>query len=114
VRGDGQTLHFHAIDAHGEWLARCEGDMVQGDTHIEADVAGRGPATRLPFVVSRRRSLDAAPALEVEGDHALLDLWIEHMDWVTDWPAPVSSRVRVARLRSSTLGHSHARPLIGR
>lgn len=28
MRGDGQTLHFHATDAPGEWLARREPDMV--------------------------------------------------------------------------------------
>jgi uncharacterized protein (TIGR03083 family) len=85
MSGDGQTLHFHAIDAHGEWLARREPDLVVLEhAHGEADVAVRGPATDLLLVLSRRRALDAAPELEVQGDRALLDLWIDHMDWVTD------------------------------
>ena len=47
------------------------------------DVAVRGPAAELLLVLSRRRPLDAAPTLELQGDRALLDRWIEHMDWVT-------------------------------
>jgi uncharacterized protein (TIGR03083 family) len=85
MRGSGQTLHFHATDAPGEWLARREPDMVVLErTHAKADVAVRGPAAELLLVICRRRSLDAAPALEVLGDRALFDHWIEHMDWVTD------------------------------
>ena len=84
MRGDGQTLHFHATDAPGEWLARREPDMVVLDrTHAQADVAVRGPAADLLLVLSRRRPLEAAPSLEVHGDRALLDHWIGHMDWVT-------------------------------
>lgn len=87
MRGDGQTLHFHATDAPGEWLARREPDRVALEhTHAEAeaDVTVSGPATDLMLVLSRRRPLAAAPDLEVQGDRALFDLWIEHMDWVTD------------------------------
>ncbi|MFI6909403.1 maleylpyruvate isomerase family mycothiol-dependent enzyme [Nonomuraea sp. NPDC050394] len=83
MRGSGQTLHFHATDAPGEWVARREPDMVVLEhTHAKADVAVRGPAADLLLVISRRRPLDAAPALEVHGDRALLEHWIEHMDWV--------------------------------
>ncbi|WUI01132.1 maleylpyruvate isomerase family mycothiol-dependent enzyme [Spirillospora sp. NBC_00431] len=85
LRGTGQTLHFHATDAPGEWLARREPDQIALEhTHSKADVAVRGPATDLLLVLSRRRPLAEAPALEVFGDRAMLDLWIEHMNWVTD------------------------------
>jgi uncharacterized protein (TIGR03083 family) len=85
MRGRGQTLHFHATDAPGEWVARREPDMVVLEhTHTRADVAVRGPAADLLLVLSRRRPLGAASTLEVQGDRALLDLWIEHMDWVTE------------------------------
>ncbi|UBU08509.1 maleylpyruvate isomerase family mycothiol-dependent enzyme [Nonomuraea gerenzanensis] len=84
MRGDGQSLHFHATDAPGEWVARREPDRVALErTHDKADVAVRGPAAELLLVVSRRRPLDEAPTLEVQGDRALLDHWITHMDWVT-------------------------------
>jgi uncharacterized protein (TIGR03083 family) len=84
MSGDGQTLHFHATDAPGEWVARREPDRVALErTHTKADVALRGPATELLLVLSRRRPLAAAPTLEVLGDRALLDLWIDHMNWVT-------------------------------
>ncbi len=85
MRGSGQTLHFHATDASGEWVARREPDMVVLErTHTKADVAVRGPATELLLVISRRRRLADAPTLDVHGDGALFDHWIEHMDWVTD------------------------------
>jgi uncharacterized protein (TIGR03083 family) len=85
MRGAGQTLHFHATDAPGEWVARREPDRVVLErTHTKADVAVRGPAAELLLVLSRRRSPAAAPGLEVLGDRALFDHWIGHMDWVTD------------------------------
>jgi uncharacterized protein (TIGR03083 family) len=85
MRGDGQTLHFHATDASGEWLARREPDRVALErTHIKADVAVRGPAAELLLVLSRRRPLDAASTLEILGDRALFEHWINHMDWIAD------------------------------
>ena len=85
MRGNGQTLHFHATDAAGEWVVRREPDgVVLEHAHTKADVAVRGPATDLLLVLSRRLPLDGAPTLEVHGDRALLDLWIDNMNWVTD------------------------------
>jgi uncharacterized protein (TIGR03083 family) len=85
MRGDGQTLHFHATDASGEWLARREADRVALErAHGKADVAVRGPAAELLLVISRRRPLSEVPGLDVQGDRALFDHWIDHMDWVTD------------------------------
>ncbi len=57
--------------------------IVLERTHAEADVDVRGPAAELLLVLSRRRPLEAAPTLELQGDRALLDRWIEHMDSVT-------------------------------
>jgi len=85
MRGDGQTLHFHATDAPAEWLARREPDRVVLErAHTKADVTVRGPAIELLLVLSRRRPLLVAPTLELHGDRALFDHWIEHMDWVSD------------------------------
>jgi predicted lipid carrier protein YhbT len=84
MRGGGQTLQFHATDAPREWLVRREPDMVVLErTDSKADVAVRGPAADLLLVLRRRRPLDAAPTLQLHGDRALLDHWIEHMDWGT-------------------------------
>ncbi|GIF01703.1 maleylpyruvate isomerase family mycothiol-dependent enzyme [Paractinoplanes rishiriensis] len=84
MRGSGQTLHFHATDASGEWLARREPDRVVLErTHTKADITVRGPAADLLLVLSRRRPLSATPTLELHGDRTLIDRWIEHMDWVT-------------------------------
>ncbi|MEU8355673.1 maleylpyruvate isomerase family mycothiol-dependent enzyme [Nonomuraea sp. NPDC048882] len=84
LRGNGQTLHFHATDASGEWTARREPDEVALErTHADADVVVTGPATDLLLVLSRRRA-PAASTLDIQGDRAMFDLWIEHMNWVTD------------------------------
>ncbi|MFG1694479.1 maleylpyruvate isomerase family mycothiol-dependent enzyme [Nonomuraea sp. NPDC049309] len=83
MAGDGQTLHFHATDTPGEWLARREKDGIAVErVHGEADVTVSGPVTDLLLVISRRRPLAGAPALEVRGDRALFEHWIDHMDWV--------------------------------
>ena len=77
LRGDGETLHFHATDVDsGEWLAtRTPEGVTWEDGHAKADVAVRGPAADLLLVLNRRWS----PArVEVLGDAALLDHWIEH------------------------------------
>ncbi|MFV2173139.1 maleylpyruvate isomerase family mycothiol-dependent enzyme [Actinomadura sp. LOL_016] len=85
MRGDGQTLHFHATDAPGEWVARREPDRVVLErAHTKADVAVRGPAAELLLVLSRRRPLAEAPTLDLYGNRALLDHWLDHMDWVAD------------------------------
>ena len=85
MRGDGQTLHFHATDASGDWLARREQDRVVLErTYGEADVTVSGPATDLLLVISRRRPLSSTPSLDVQGEAALFDRWIDHMDWVSD------------------------------
>lgn len=85
MRGDGQTLHFHATDGPGEWLARREPDRVVLErAHANADVTFRGPAVDLLLVISRRLPLSAAADVELQGDGALLDHWIEHMDWISD------------------------------
>lgn len=84
MRGAGQTLHFHATDAPGEWLARREPDRVALErTHSLADVTLSGPADQLLLVISRRLPLEAASTLAVAGDRQLLTHFIDHMDWVT-------------------------------
>jgi len=79
--GDGQSMHVHAtddgLDGSGEWLVRRtpSGTAVEPG-HARADVALRGPAASLLFVLVRR--LPAAdPGIEVLGDEALLARWLE-------------------------------------
>ncbi len=84
MRGHGETLHLHATDADGEWLARREQDeVVLVRTHADADVVASGPATELLLAISRRRPLAECRGIDVQGDRALLEHWIDHMDWVT-------------------------------
>jgi uncharacterized protein (TIGR03083 family) len=81
LRGDGQTLHFHAtddvLDGAGEWLVRrTQSGVTVERGHGKADVAVRGPAVDLLLVLTRR--LPASdPAIEVLGDKDLLAHWLE-------------------------------------
>ena len=82
LRGDGQSLHFHATDpglsGTGEWLVtRTPTGVTVARGHGKADVAVRGPAVGLLLVLTRRLP-PSAPGIEVLGEHALLTHWLEH------------------------------------
>ena len=82
LRGDGQSLHFHATDdglgSGGEWLVRRTPSGVTVESgHAKADVAVRGPASGLLFVLVRRLPVSQA-GIEVLGDEPLLTHLLEH------------------------------------
>jgi uncharacterized protein (TIGR03083 family) len=82
LRGDGQSLHFHATDpglsGTGEWLVtRTPSGVTIARGHGKADVAVRGPAASLLLVLTRRLP-SSAPDVEVLGEQALLTHWLEH------------------------------------
>jgi uncharacterized protein (TIGR03083 family) len=82
LRGDGQSLHFHATDpglsGTGEWLvARTPSGVTVARGHGKADVAVRGPAASLLLVLTRRLP-PSGPGIEVFGDQALLVHWLQH------------------------------------
>jgi uncharacterized protein (TIGR03083 family) len=82
LRGDGQTLHFHATDDGlgdaGEWLVRRTPDgVVWEHGHVKADVGVRAAAVDLMLLIMRRIPADD-PRIQVVGDHALLGHWREH------------------------------------
>jgi uncharacterized protein (TIGR03083 family) len=82
LRGDGQTLHFHATDPGlsdtGEWLVtRTSTGITVQRGHGQADVAVRGPAAGLLLVLTRRLPLPA-PGVAIFGDQALLTHWLQH------------------------------------
>lgn len=69
--GTGETVHFHATDAEGEWLLRFEPNgVVVSREHAKGDVAVRGPASDLLLYLNGRRELEG---LEVFGDPGVLD-----------------------------------------
>jgi len=80
LRGDGETLHFHATDqglgAAGEWLV-CRGpDRVWWQAgRGKADVAVRGRALDLLLLLNRRAEPGVCP-VEIFGDEKLLDDWL--------------------------------------
>ena len=82
LRGDGQSLHFHATDpglsGTGEWLiTRTSSGITVQHGHGKADVAVRGPAANLLLVLARRLP-PSAPGVEIFGQQALLTHWLQH------------------------------------
>jgi uncharacterized protein (TIGR03083 family) len=79
LRGLVGTVHFHCTDGDGEWLVRLGDDGVEVTReHAKGDVAARGPASDLLLVLSGRKT---PPAVEVFGDAALLDTFLERAQW---------------------------------
>lgn len=74
-QGAGESYHFHRADGPGEWLLRFVGnDMAVTHEHAKADVAVRGTASDLLLFLWGRIP---ASQLEVFGDAALLDRYVE-------------------------------------
>ncbi|MFI0241278.1 maleylpyruvate isomerase N-terminal domain-containing protein [Streptomyces sp. NPDC016845] len=81
LKAGGRTLHLHATDAApesaAEWLIELGDEgIVWRREHARADVALRGPMTDLLLAFYRRQPLDSG-RVEVLGDRALLDFWLE-------------------------------------
>lgn len=76
LRGDGETVHFHATDAHGEWIITLTpaGFTVEHG-HAKGDVAARATAADLLLLLYGRISASDAPIARF-GDTALLDRWL--------------------------------------
>ena len=73
--GNGETVHFHSTDAHGEWVITRTAEGIEVErTHAKGDVAARGPASDLLLFVWGRVSPED---LEVFGDDGLLTEWQE-------------------------------------
>jgi len=73
--GRGETYHFHLTDGEGEWFLRFMGDTVTVTReHAKGDVAVRGTAPDLFLFLWGRKP---AEELEVMGDRALLDRYLE-------------------------------------
>jgi uncharacterized protein (TIGR03083 family) len=82
LRGDGQSLHFHATDpglsGTGEWLiTHTPSGITVQHGHGKADVAVRGPAADLLLVLTRRLP-PSAPGVGIFGEQALLTHWLQH------------------------------------
>lgn len=80
VLGPGHTIHLHATDTapetRAEWFVDLTGDTIAWHrSHEKAAVAVRAPLTDLLLFVYGRRRYES---LEVFGDTALLDEWLEH------------------------------------
>jgi uncharacterized protein (TIGR03083 family) len=82
LRGDGQSLHFHATDpglsGTGEWLVtRTPSGVAVARGHGKADVAVRGPAASLLLILTRRLP-PSDPAIQILGEQDLLTHWLRH------------------------------------
>ena len=77
----GLTLHLHAHDGGlgptGEWTITNDEDGLQwSHDHAKGEVAVRGSAVDLFLALTRRRSSEDA-AIEVLGDAAVWDAWLQ-------------------------------------
>jgi uncharacterized protein (TIGR03083 family) len=72
-----RTLHLHATDTGGEWLAKIRGLTVEATRdHAKADCTVRGPASDLHLLLWNRRMPEG---LEVHGDASVLSSWRENV-----------------------------------
>jgi uncharacterized protein (TIGR03083 family) len=77
----GRTIHLHATEAGlgptGEWTILNDDDGLSWThEHGKGDVALRGPAADLLLAITRRRPV-AETGIEIFGDTALWDAWLE-------------------------------------
>ncbi|AMO63506.1 uncharacterized Actinobacterial protein [Mycolicibacterium phlei] len=81
----GRSLHMHATDEGlgptGEWtIVHDEEGVWWSHNHAKADAALRGTATDLLLAITRRRAA-ADLGIEVLGDAAVWDEWLERTDF---------------------------------
>ncbi|MEW2257058.1 maleylpyruvate isomerase family mycothiol-dependent enzyme [Streptomyces sp. NPDC047869] len=81
LRGPGRSIHLHATDTdpalNAEWIVELGEEGVGWRRgHEKATVALRGPLTSVLLAFYRRLPLDA-PGLEVLGERAVLEFWLE-------------------------------------
>jgi len=80
---EGRTLHLHATDddlgPSGEWTITSDkmDGVAWSHDHGKGDVALRGPAKDLLLAIVRRRTA-AELGVEVFGDIAVWDSWLDH------------------------------------
>ncbi len=70
-KGESANFHIHRTDGDGEWMLRAEGGQAVTETgHAKADVAMKGPAEGLYWVLMGRGKPEEH-GVEVHGDPAL-------------------------------------------
>jgi uncharacterized protein (TIGR03083 family) len=78
IRGADQRLRLATDDVSGEWFVELHDDGFTVSTEPgRADAALVGPAVDLMKVLYRRSALDDS-AVNVRGDRALIDFWLDH------------------------------------
>ena len=86
LRGNGQTLHWHATDGSnlemsGDWLIeRQPGGATWQHRNDPADVTVQGPAGSLLLILTRRLPVPdgQAQGVTIDGDVDLVRHWVEH------------------------------------
>jgi uncharacterized protein (TIGR03083 family) len=78
LRGEGDTLHVHCTDTHGEWLlSRTPEGFRYERGHAKADAALRGPAAQLMELLLNRHTSAVPNEVERLGDSAVIALWLD-------------------------------------
>jgi uncharacterized protein (TIGR03083 family) len=77
--GKGRTIGLHATDTGTYWLLDLTGDVIKWRRSGEQGAAGlRGPVADLLLTMYRRVPVESG-RLEVTGDAALVDFWLERV-----------------------------------
>ena len=91
LRGNGETLHWHATDEStrdlsGDWFIERQPDGASWQHRdATADVTIRGPASSLLLILTRRLALDDRPDdVTIEGDLDLVRHWVQRSAHVAD------------------------------
>lgn len=81
LAGVGASVHVHATDTDAEWFVEAGANgLVWRREHAKADVAVRGPLIDVMRVLFRRLPT-GAPGVEVLGDTAAFDRYLEAVNW---------------------------------
>lgn len=74
--GAGESLHFHATDAPGEWTIQLTGEgFTWSASHAKATVAVRGALTDLLLLLYGRRRAHDTDRFESFGDLTVAERW---------------------------------------
>lgn len=76
LRGQGESLHLHAVDAPGEWTITLGPDGMTWDRgHTKATTAIRGYSVDLLLLMYGRRKVGDLERFETFGDLAVAERW---------------------------------------
>ncbi len=76
--GNGESIHLHCTDSHGEWtITLGQAGFSWEHAHTKCDVAVRARADQLLLLLVNRLA-PSDPRFEIFGDSSLLEFWLKN------------------------------------